>query len=297
MKEIVTKEQALEALREGTTVRLISKELREQYPEIYMEAVKHNGHALQYMSEKERKAHPEICIEAVKYHVCASRYVPDEYYIEILKINGMALKGASLEQRKNIEMALIAVQQNEKALSFVAPEIQDEVIKRLKKDRSNSVEWQKECLEEIKDKNNVILCSPTGSGKTTVFLEWAKQKGNKPIFITSPIKVLSNQRYRELVAQGFVVGLETGDIKNVPKNCDFICCTQEIYTDKYTEQEEATLIVDEFHYIFEDNDRARAYIDALHDSKAKNILICSATLGDVEKLKNYIDRVSRKRIL
>ena len=74
------------------------------------------------------------------------------------------------------------------------------------------------------------------------------------------------------------MGLETGDIKNVPNNCDFICCTQEIYTNKYSELENVTLIMDEFHYIFENPSRARTYIDALHDSKAKNVLLCSATL-------------------
>ena len=37
-------------------------------------------------------------------------------------------------------------------------------------------EWQSECLEWIKDSNNVILASPTGSGKTSVFLQWALQK-------------------------------------------------------------------------------------------------------------------------
>ena len=56
--------------------------------------------------------------------------------------------------------------------------------------------------------------------------------------------------------------------------------------------EDVTLIIDEFHYIFENADRARTYIDALHNSKAKNILLCSATLGDISKLVKYVDRVS-----
>lgn len=152
--------------------------------------------------------------------------------------------------------------------------------------------WQKNCSNSIKNQQNVILSSPTGSGKTKVFLEWAQQQNGKPIIITAPIKALSNQRYRELLASGYTVGLETGDIKNVPENCDFICCTQEIYTNKYLELEEITLIMDEFHYIFENPSRARTYIDALHDSKAKNILLCSATLGEINKLTEYVNKVS-----
>ena len=152
--------------------------------------------------------------------------------------------------------------------------------------------WQRDCENSIRNKHNVILSSPTGSGKTKVFLDWALKQSGKPIIITAPIKALSNQRYRELLAKGYTVGLETGDIKNVPDNCDFICCTQEIYTKKYSELEDITLIMDEFHYIFENENRARTYIDALHDSKAKNVLLCSATLGDVSKLTEYVNKVS-----
>jgi len=152
--------------------------------------------------------------------------------------------------------------------------------------------WQKACSDSIRNKQNVILSSPTGSGKTKVFLEWSHNQQGKPIIITAPIKALSNQRYRELLNAGYTVGLETGDIKNVPDNCDFICCTQEIYTNKYSELEDVTLIMDEFHYIFENANRARTYIDALHSSKARNILLCSATLGDISKLTEYVNRVS-----
>ena len=162
-------------------------------------------------------------------------------------------------------------------------------------DEPIGIEWQNECLEEIQNQSNVILSAPTGSGKTKVFLQWALQKKEKPIYITAPIKALSNQRYRELKEQGYTVGLETGDIKNVPVNCDFICCTQEIYTNKYVEQKDATLIMDEFHYIFENPDRARTYIDALHNSKAKNILLCSATMGNIEKLAEYVGNVSKRK--
>ena len=158
----------------------------------------------------------------------------------------------------------------------------------------NDIKWQQECLKKISDKSNVILSSPTGSGKTRVFLEWALKQYERPIIITAPIKALSNQRYRELLQAGYTVGLETGDIKNVPENCDFICCTQEIYTNKYCDLINVTLIMDEFHYIFENASRARTYIDALNKSKASNILLCSATLGDIDRLKEYVEKVSKR---
>jgi replicative superfamily II helicase len=160
--------------------------------------------------------------------------------------------------------------------------------------------WQSECLEKIRHEKNVILSSPTGSGKTRVFLEWAnirkfdRENGGRKhtTYITAPVKALSNQRFRELERRGYNVGLETGDIKNVPDDADYICCTQEIYTNKYRKDEDASLIMDEFHYVFEDGNRARTYIDSLYGSKARNILLASATFGNTNHLKKYVDKVS-----
>ena len=155
--------------------------------------------------------------------------------------------------------------------------------------------WQKKCLESISNEDSVILSSPTGSGKTRVFLEWADLKKERPIIITSPIKALSNQRYRELVEKGYKVALETGDVKNIPEDYDYLCCTQEIYTNKYIDKENVTVIFDEFHYIFENPDRARAYVDGLHKSKAKNLLLCSATFGNIKEFEKYIDKISGRK--
>ena len=155
--------------------------------------------------------------------------------------------------------------------------------------------WQKKCLESISNEDSVILSSPTGSGKTRVFLEWAGSKNERPIIITSPIKALSNQRYRELVEKGYKVALETGDIKNIPEDYDYLCCTQEIYTNKYIDKENVTVIFDEFHYIFENPDRARAYVDGLHKSKAKNLLLCSATFGNIKEFEKYIEKISGRK--
>ena len=155
--------------------------------------------------------------------------------------------------------------------------------------------WQKKCLESISNEDSVILSSPTGSGKTRVFLEWADLKKERPIIITSPIKALSNQRYRELVEKGYKVALETGDVKNIPEDYDYLCCTQEIYTNKYIDKENVTVIFDEFHYIFENPDRARAYVDGLQKSKAKNLLLCSATFGNIKEFEKYIEKISGRK--
>ena len=66
--------------------------------------------------------------------------------------------------------------------------------KKYDKYANNDVNWQEVCLQAIENETNVILSSDTGSGKTRVFKQWALKKQERPIFITAPIKALSNQK-------------------------------------------------------------------------------------------------------
>lgn len=289
-------------------LKSIPIEIQEKYPKecirILEDFVEHYIDNVLAISSKILIDNPEVCIDIIRnldyeldgnldheldwylrhYHYsCGDKEIKDEFNIfDILP----------KELFEDIDFVKKILEINEKIFFNCSSEIKNQLLN--KEDESIGIEWQSECLEEIHNQSNVILSAPTGSGKTKVFLQWALQKKEKPIYITAPIKALSNQRYRELTEQGYTVGLETGDIKNVPENCDFICCTQEIYTNKYAEQEDATLIMDEFHYIFENPSRARTYIDALHNSKAKNILLCSATMGNIGKLAEYVEKVSNR---
>lgn len=157
------------------------------------------------------------------------------------------------------------------------------------------VKWQIECDNTISNYNNVILSSPTGSGKTDRYERWAFSKSERPIFITSPIKALSNQKFRQLLSKGYKVGLVTGDVKYFSdKDCDIICCTQEIYNNEYKDIPNSTLVIDEFSYIFTESNRARSYIESLCYTKAKNIIICSATFHNSKKIKEYIEHVTKR---
>lgn len=160
-------------------------------------------------------------------------------------------------------------------------------------------EWQIEALKKISG-GSAILSAPTGSGKTWVAYVWAglmDENGNAcmpsgRVIFTAPIKALSNERYLELKSMGFDVGLETGDFK---KNAGalVLCCTQEIYTLKYAAIPGQKVIVDEFHYIFNDSDRARSYIDGLRGTSPDSaILVMSATFGNTEDVKNYLEEIA-----
>jgi len=165
-------------------------------------------------------------------------------------------------------------------------------------------DWQSQAINYINNKD-AILSAPTGSGKTLVAYVWAglldmqcnPQIPNSRVIFTAPIKALSNERYLDLKSMGFNVGLETGDFK---KNAGalVLCCTQEIYTLKYASIPGQKIIIDEFHYIFNDSERARAYIDGLRcTSPDSNMLIMSATFGNPGIVKKYLDNATLRNFV
>lgn len=162
-------------------------------------------------------------------------------------------------------------------------------------------DWQIRAYHHIND-NSAVLSAPTGSGKTLVAYLWAglltldgKITGNPEtgrIIFTAPIKALSNERYLDLRKMGLDVGLETGDFKR-NEGANIICCTQEIYTMKYSRIPNQKLIIDEFHYIFTDSSRARMYIDGIRDTDpSTEILVMSATLGGIKSVGKYLADIS-----
>ena len=159
--------------------------------------------------------------------------------------------------------------------------------------------WQEKALDAI-GSDNAIVSAPTGSGKTWVAYIWAglMDRDGAPqmppgrVIFTAPIKALSNERYLELKSMGFDVGLETGDFK---KNAGalVLCCTQEIYTLKYAHIPGQRVIIDEFHFILNDPERARAYVDGLRrTSEESRILVMSATFGNPEKVRSYLEEMA-----
>lgn len=151
--------------------------------------------------------------------------------------------------------------------------------------------WQVEAVEALKN-SNAILSAPTGSGKTIVSKLWADiDNENQKIIFTAPIKALSNNRYAELLMEGYDTGIDTGDFK---ENTDarIICCTQEVYTNKYANLPNMNVIIDEFHYVANNPDRTRPYIDGIRKTNlSSRIMVISATFGNTEEVKLYLERI------
>ncbi|HPA59598.1 MAG TPA: DEAD/DEAH box helicase, partial [Synergistales bacterium] len=160
--------------------------------------------------------------------------------------------------------------------------------------------WQVKAWERIRDRD-AVLAAPTGSGKTWVAYLWSGlmdldghiwPPGTRRIIFTAPIKALSNERYLELRRMGLDVGIETGDFKK-NENAPVICCTQEIYTLKYAGTPGLRVVIDEFHYIFDDPDRARTYIEGITATSPDSpILVMSATFGGASSVGDYLGKIT-----
>jgi superfamily II RNA helicase len=96
-------------------------------------------------------------------------------------------------------------------------------------------DFQKWSIEAIVTGNHVLVCCPTGSGKTMpgeFAIDYLFSKGKKTIY-TTPIKALSNEKFYSFTQKypHIRIGLVTGDIKMNP-DADVIICTTEILMNK-----------------------------------------------------------------
>ncbi len=149
---------------------------------------------------------------------------------------------------------------------------------------------QDESLIEIVGGSNLILSTPTGTGKSLVAVgaHFAALARGERSFYTAPIKALVSEKFFALVdifgAES--VGMMTGD-SAVNADAPIICCTAEILANLAlrhgAETPAGQVVMDEFHF-YSDPDRGWAWqVPLLTLSRAQFVLM-SATLGDVTAL-------------
>lgn len=155
---------------------------------------------------------------------------------------------------------------------------------------------QDEAIMELVSGANVILSTPTGTGKSLVAVaaHVAALAAGKRSYYTAPIKALVSEKFFALVdifgAEN--VGMVTGD-SSVNPDAPIICCTQEILANlslRHGEDTPADLVVmDEFHF-YADPERGWAWQVPLLRMPRAQFLIMSATLGDVDWLAEDLTR-------
>lgn len=147
---------------------------------------------------------------------------------------------------------------------------------------------QEEAILELLDGKNVILNTPTGSGKSMVALALhfdSIAHGRKSVY-TCPIKALVNEKWMALCKEFGPenVGLSTGDA-TVNRDAPILCCTAEILSNMaLCEGEKLTItdiVMDEFHY-YSDRERGVAWQIPLLTLPQSRFLLMSATIGATE---------------
>ena len=145
---------------------------------------------------------------------------------------------------------------------------------------------QETALLEIFEGRNVILNTPTGSGKSLVAtaLHFQALAGGRRSVYTCPIKALVNEKWLALCREFGPehVGLATGD-GSVNRHAPILCCTAEVLGNAALREGAALdvgdVVMDEFHY-YGDRERGGAWQAPLLTLPQARFLLMSATLGD-----------------
>src|SRR5213594_2469947 len=157
---------------------------------------------------------------------------------------------------------------------------------------------QEEAILELFEGKNVILNTPTGSGKSLVAsaLHFTSLAHGRRSVYTCPIKALVNEKWmalcRELGPEN--VGLSTGDA-TVNRDAPVLCCTAEVLANiALREGPEANVqevIIDEFHY-YADRERGVAWQVPLLTLPQARFLLMSATLGDTTFFEEELTKLN-----
>jgi len=157
---------------------------------------------------------------------------------------------------------------------------------------------QEEAVLALFEDRNVVLNTPTGSGKSLVAsaLHFAAMAGHRRSVYTCPIKALVNEKWmalcRELGPEN--VGLSTGDA-TVNRDAPVLCCTAEVLANIALREGAATsiddVVMDEFHW-YADRDRGVAWQTPLLTLPHTRFLLMSATLGDVTFFAEALTRLN-----
>lgn len=159
---------------------------------------------------------------------------------------------------------------------------------------------QEQAILELFTGNNVILSTPTGSGKSLVALAlhfYAASQGKRSYY-SAPIKALVSEKFFALCRDFGAdrVGLITGDA-SVNHDADIVCCTQEILSNlALREGKDAPvdcIIIDEFHY-YADRERGVAWQIPLLVLERAQFLLMSATIGPTELFEKALTKLTRR---
>ena len=168
-------------------------------------------------------------------------------------------------------------------------------------------DFQLEAINHIENGKSVVVCAPTGAGKTCIAqsaIHLALKKGER-IFYTTPLKALSNQKFNDFSKQYGEenVGLLTGDT-TINRDAQIVVMTTEVFRNmlygttfgslKDNLKEVRYVVLDEVHYM---NDESRGTVweeSIIYCPTNVQIIALSATVQNSQQLTDWINTVHSK---
>ena len=156
--------------------------------------------------------------------------------------------------------------------------------------------FQRSACSALEDGHGVLVCAPTGAGKTVVgeFAVFLALARGQKCFYTTPIKALSNQKYADLVARhgAAAVGLLTGDT-SVNGDAQVVVMTTEvlrnmIYAGARPLDQLGYVVMDEVHYLA-DRFRGAVWEEViLQLPEHVRLVSLSATVSNAEEFGDWL---------
>lgn len=156
--------------------------------------------------------------------------------------------------------------------------------------------WQAEALDALLNGANVVVDAPTSAGKTRVIealLDARLSEGLRLIY-TSPVKSLSNDKYREFCEKYGKdrVGINTGDFKENLR-APIILATLETYRNSLLgvepDMRRRVVVYDEYHYL-QDESRGSAWEESLIlTPKESQVILLSASVPNADEFAQWLE--------
>ncbi|MBQ6516837.1 DEAD/DEAH box helicase [bacterium] len=165
-------------------------------------------------------------------------------------------------------------------------------------------DFQKEACNCISNGESVVVCAPTGAGKTVIAqhaIHCALENG-KRVFYTTPLKALSNQKFYDFSEKygSEKVGLLTGDT-SINRNAQIVVMTTEVFRNMLygtnlgsvsdNLNDVKYVVLDEVHYM-NDEERGTVWEESIiYCPTNVQIIALSATVANADKLTEWINTV------
>ena len=168
-------------------------------------------------------------------------------------------------------------------------------------------DFQKEAFQIIDEGKSVVVCAPTGAGKTVIAehaIQRAIEEGTR-LFYTTPLKALSNQKFNDFGEKygRDKVGLLTGDT-SFRRDAQIVIMTTEVFRNMLSGtnlgavadnlKDVKYVVLDEVHYM-NDEDRGTVWEESIiYCPTNVQIIALSATVANADKLTEWINTVHSK---